>query len=138
MIRLLDTNVVSSLARDPQGPAGQALRRLPPDEVSQVATSIVVAAELRFGIAKAPRAAAPIISERVEAILSRLPVHALDAPSDRRYAEIRAHLERRGEIIGGNDLLIAAQSLALGAILVTDNVTEFGRVLGLQVENWLR
>lgn len=138
MIRLLDTNVVSSLARDPQGPAGQALRRLPPDEASQVATSIVVAAELRFGVAKAPRPAALVISERVEAILSRLTVHVLDAPSDRRYAEIRARLERRGEIIGGNDLLIAAQALALSAILVTDNVAEFSRVPDLQVENWLR
>lgn len=138
MIRLLDTNIISTLARDPQGPAGQALRRLSPDDASQVITSIVVAAELRFGIAKAPPPAIPALAERIEAILSRLPVHALDAPADRRYGEVRAHLERRGEVIGANDLLIAAHTLALGATLVTDNVAEFSRVPGLHVENWLR
>lgn len=137
MIRLLDTNVVSTLARDPHGPAGQALRRLPPDEASQVVTSIVVAAELRFGVAKAPPAAVPVLAERIEAVLSRLPVHALDAPADRRYAEVRAHLERRGEAMGANDLLIAAQALALAATLVTDDAA-FARVPGLHVENWLR
>ncbi|HNF78098.1 MAG TPA: hypothetical protein PKX14_15015, partial [Thauera aminoaromatica] len=53
------------------------------------------------------------------------------------YARIRAGLERQGTPIGGNDLWIAAQALALGAVLVTDNVKEFSCVPGLAVENWL-
>jgi tRNA(fMet)-specific endonuclease VapC len=56
---------------------------------------------------------------------------------DRRYAEIRLHLEQRGKPIGPNDLLIAAHALALDLILVTDNVEEFARVPGLHLENWL-
>jgi tRNA(fMet)-specific endonuclease VapC len=64
-------------------------------------------------------------------------VPPLDATVSGHYACIRAALERQGTPIGGNDLWIAAQALALGAMLVTDNVKEFGRVPGLVVENWL-
>ena len=54
------------------------------------------------------------------------------------YAQLRARLETAGTPIGGNDMLIAAQALASGCILVTDNEREFGRVTGLEIENWLR
>jgi tRNA(fMet)-specific endonuclease VapC len=53
------------------------------------------------------------------------------------YGEIRADLERRGQMIGGNDLLIAAHAVTAGATLVTDNEREFSRVGGLVIENWL-
>jgi hypothetical protein len=58
--------------------------------------------------------------------------------ADRVYARIRAQLEHQGQPISGNDLLIAAQALALDLTIVTDNVGEFTRVDGLPVENWLR
>jgi tRNA(fMet)-specific endonuclease VapC len=58
-------------------------------------------------------------------------------PADMRYAEIRAHLSNAGQIIGPNDLLIAAHARALDLTLVTDNVREFARVPDLRVENWL-
>ena len=61
----------------------------------------------------------------------------LDKESDRHYAEIRSHLERIGETIGPNDLLIAAHTLALDLTLTTENVEEFARVPGLSIENWL-
>jgi tRNA(fMet)-specific endonuclease VapC len=54
------------------------------------------------------------------------------------YGRIRSELEKAGTPIGGNDLLIAAQALAINAVLVTDNVREFKRVVGLHVQNWLR
>jgi tRNA(fMet)-specific endonuclease VapC len=133
VIYLLDTNIVSQLARDPKGPAAQAVRRVGSD---QVATSIIVAAELRYGVSKKPGDAR--LGERIAAILAALTVHPLEAPVDALYGEIRAELERRGQVIGGNDLLIAAQALTLGAVMVTDNVGEFERVPGLVVENWLR
>ncbi len=60
-----------------------------------------------------------------------------DAAAARQYGAIRLDLERRGEIIGPNDLMIAAQALSLQAILVTDNTGEFARVRGLALENWL-
>lgn len=60
-----------------------------------------------------------------------------ERPDPGGVLRIRAVLERQGTPIGGNDLWIAAQALALGAVLVTDNVKEFSRVPGLAVENWL-
>ena len=63
---------------------------------------------------------------------------ALEPPADVAYGDLRAALEKSGRLIGPNDLLIAAQSLALEMVLVTDNEREFERVDGLKVENWLR
>jgi tRNA(fMet)-specific endonuclease VapC len=60
------------------------------------------------------------------------------APADAVYSQVRGRLERIGRAIGGNDLLIAAQALALGHTLVTANEREFSRVEKLRVENWLR
>jgi tRNA(fMet)-specific endonuclease VapC len=60
------------------------------------------------------------------------------APADMIYRQIRTRLEQSGRPIGGNDLLIAAQTVALGYTIVTDNETEFARVDGLPRENWLR
>ena len=61
----------------------------------------------------------------------------MDAPVDRHYATIRVHLEGSGNIIGPNDLLIAAHALAHDMTLVSANVSEFSRVPGLRVVNWL-
>ena len=60
-----------------------------------------------------------------------------DVPVDAQYGSIRTTLEAAGKPFGPNDLLIAAQARALGAVLVTANVAEFSRVAALQVENWL-
>ena len=128
---LLDTNIVSHVARFPQGPAAQRIAEV---GERQVCTSIVVAAELRYGAA---RRRSERLTRRIEAILSTLDVLALDEPADRRYAELRTHLERRGTPIGPNDLLIAAQALALDLTVVSANVDEFARVPRLPVENWL-
>lgn len=100
-----------------------------------VCTSSIVASELRYGAAKR---SAPALTQRVEALLDRLPVLPLDGDADRHYGDIRASLEREGRVIGGNDLLIAAHCRALGLALVTDNTGEFERVSGLRVENWLQ
>jgi tRNA(fMet)-specific endonuclease VapC len=132
MIRyLLDTNILSSLLRSP---AGHVARRLAVVGDATVCTSIVVACELRYGAAKK---GSPRLSARVEGLLGSLEILALDKQSDRHYAEIRLHLDRMGQPIGPNDLLIAAHTLALDLILVTDNVQEFARVPHLVVENWL-
>ena len=127
---LLDTNVLSDLMRDPSGPAAQRLRAVGEDAV---ATSVVVAGELRYGAA---RRGSPRLTERVEALLAELPVLPLAPPADAAYARLRAALEEAGTPIGGNDLLIAAHALALGRTVVTANLREFGRVDGLAVENW--
>ncbi|HEY0513577.1 MAG TPA: PIN domain-containing protein [Thermoanaerobaculia bacterium] len=128
---LLDTNILSDLLRNPDGRAVQGVARV---GEATICTSIVVACELRYGAAKTGSAR---LSERVESLLESLEVLPLDKESDRRYAEVRVHLDQRGRPIGPNDLLIAAHALALNLTLVTANVEEFARVPDLRVESWL-
>ncbi len=128
---LLDTNIVSDLIRNPQGRVAQ---RIGVVGEMFVRTSIVVAAELRFGAAKRGSSR---LSAQVEAVLAALDVLPFEAPADEFYGLIRTRLEHAGTSIGGNDLLIAAHAVALGDTIVTDNEREFGRVAGLPLENWL-
>lgn len=129
---LLDTNVLSHLIRNPQGIVAHKIGQV--GEAS-VCTSLIVAAELRYGAAKKGSAR---LSDQVASVLSVLDVLPLEPPVDDQYASIRTQLEMAGQMIGGNDLLIAAQALTLGCIVVTDNEREFRRVDGLNVDNWLR
>ena len=129
---LLDTNIVSDLVRNPQGPVAGHIRVV---GEANVCTSIVVAAELRYG---AEKKASARLSAQLEAVLDALEVLPLEAPVDREYGACRTRLEQAGQPIGGNDLLIAAHALALGYAVVTDNEREFTRVDGLVCENWLR
>lgn len=128
---LLDSNSMSDLIRRP---GGKVARRFAVVGEPVVCTSIVVACELRFGAAKKGSSE---LSIRIDQLLASFNVLPLDREADRHYAEIRTHLSRQGQPIGSNDLLIAAHTLALDLILVTDNVDEFTRVPGLAIENWL-
>lgn len=129
---LLDTNIVSDLVRRPQGQTAQRIRDV---GEAQVCTSIIVAAELRYGAAKR---GALRLSAQLEAVLGALDVLPLEPPADAAYGRLRADLERIGRPVGGNDLLIAAHAIALGHTIVTDNEREFDRIEGLACENWLR
>ena len=129
---LLDTNMVSDLVRHPQGQVTQAIREV---GESQVCTSIIVAAELRYGAAKR---GSPPLTAQLDAILGVLEILPFAAPADAVYGRLRAGLERDGRPIGGNDLLIAAQAITLGYTIVTDNEREFTPIKGLACENWLR
>ena len=128
---LLDTNILSDLIRDPQGPVA---RRISATGESTICTSIVVAAELRFG---AEKSGSSTLADRIDLLLSALEILPLETPADRHYGAVRPQLARQGTPIGPNDLLIAAQALALDLTVVTANVQEFSRVPGLGVENWL-
>jgi tRNA(fMet)-specific endonuclease VapC len=134
-VYLLDSNVLSEIMRNPRGAVARTSRRKEDDPNSRILTSIVVACEMRFGAAK--KGSAPL-TQRVNQTLASVEVVPLSAGSDDAYASLRTDLERRGQVIGQNDMLIAAHALALDAILVTDNVREFKRVKGLKIENWLR
>jgi tRNA(fMet)-specific endonuclease VapC len=129
---LLDTNIVSDLVRNPQGKVAQHIRKV--GEV-QVCTSIIVAAELRYGAAKK---ASSRLSAQLEAVLGALEVLPFETPADAAYGSLRSRLEQTGRPIGANDLLIAAHALALGYAIITDNENEFARVEDLRLENWLR
>lgn len=129
---LLDTNIVSDLVRNPQGRITQHIRKV---GEAQVSTSIIVAAELRYGAAKK---GSPRLTAQLEAVLGALEVLPFEAPADAAYGMLRTRLEQAGTPIGANDLLIAAQALSLGYTLITDNEREFGYVSDLRRENWLR
>ena len=129
---LLDTNIVSDLVRHPQGRIAECVRKVGEE---QVCTSIIVAAELRYG---ATKKGSPRLTAQLETVLSALEILPLEAPADVVYGLLRTQLEQIGQPIGGNDLLIAAQTLSLGYTIVTDNEEEFARIKDLPRENWLR
>jgi len=127
---LLDTNAVSDLVRHPQGSVASRIAEIGEEKIC---TSIIVAAELRYGAAKR---GSERLSRQLDAVLSRMVIVGFKAAMDETYAAIRTHLERSGTPIGGNDLLIAAQARCLDLTVVTANVGEFSRVPGLAVETW--
>lgn len=129
---LLDTNIVSDLVRNPQGKVAEQILKI---GETNICTSIIVAAELRYGAEKKQSSR---LSAQLEAILSALEIMPFEKPADVSYGAIRAQLEHAGKPIGANDLLIAAQALTLGYTVVTDNKKEFSRVKQLHIENWLR
>jgi tRNA(fMet)-specific endonuclease VapC len=129
---LLDTNILSGLVRHPHG---RVADRIAAVGEQHVCTSIIVAAELRYGAAKK---ASSRLTVQLEAVLAAIDVLSLESPVDIVYGELRARLERTGRSIGANDLLIAAHALALGHTVVTDNGREFSRIHDLKIENWLR
>lgn len=128
---MLDTNIISDLVKNPQGKAAKRIAKVGEDNIC---TSIIVAAELRYGCAKS---GSKRLLKAVEDLLSEIAVLPFDVPADAEYGGIRSALEAAGSPIGSNDLLIAAHAYATGATIVTANVDEFKRVRGLSVENWL-
>lgn len=128
---LLDTNIcVYVIRKRPES----VYRRLSNIDERGVAISVVTAFELEVG---ALRSQGKHYSEAVRLFIAELPVLPLEDSARAAYGQLRTTLERRGEIIGAYDMLIAAHALALNATLVTNNEKEFKRVKGLKVENWV-
>jgi tRNA(fMet)-specific endonuclease VapC len=128
---MLDTNILSDLIRNP---AGNVFHRLEEVLPATACTSIIVAAEIRYGMTRGVSAR---LQRQANMILDALDILALEPPVDAHYGAIRAVLERAGQTIGANDLLIAAHARCLNLTLVTANVREFSRVPDLRIENWL-
>ncbi len=128
---MLDTNIISDLIRNPQGKAAKRVAKVGEDNIC---TSIIVAAELRYGCAKS---GSERLLKAVEDLLGEIDVLPFDLPADADYGGIRSELGAAGKPIGSNHLLIAAHAYATGATVVTANTDEFKRIRGLKVENWL-
>ena len=128
---LLDTNALSDLIRRPRGPIAERIASV---GEQAICTSIVVAAEFRYGAAKSR---SEELADCVDRILSAIEVLPLKPPADRHYANIRHHLAQQGTPVGPNDMMIAAHARSLGLAVVTANIREFSRIEGLKVENWL-
>lgn len=128
---LLDTNICIHIRQ--QRPPG-VLARFAALSSGEVAMSVVTYGELALGLQKSrnPRESRSILRELSSLItVLPLPIEAGEA-----YGEIRATLQQRGEIIGSNDLWIAAHARAAGLVIVTNNEREFRHIPNLRVENW--
>lgn len=132
---MLDTDTCIFLMRGESEALAAKVQSVP---LQQQVMSAVTFAELTYGV----QASAAAKRKQNQAVLDSLALHlaVLDWPQDaaRHYAEIRADLKRRGAQLGAADLMIAAHARAMGANVVTNNVKDFGRVKGLQVENWTK
>ena len=129
---MLDTDTCAFILRR-SSPA--LLARIQEVPLQQQAASVITLAELLYGVQvsskkKANRAA-------VDELMRHLTVVEWSRDAAEHYAQIRADLKKKGQLIGSNDLLIAAHARSTGAVVVTNNVKDFGRVKGLEVENWM-
>ena len=128
---LLDTNICIYIRRKKPEEVLQRFRTLRPGEA---VLSVITFGELVYGAEKSAQREAAL--EVLRELAQVLPVQGLPETAAESYGTIRAELERRGEMIGNNDLWIAAHAKAAGLVLVTNNEREFRRVRGLKVQNW--
>ncbi|MDJ0601497.1 MAG: type II toxin-antitoxin system VapC family toxin [Crocosphaera sp.] len=129
---LLDTNICIYIIKQKPLAVWQRFQRLPPQEIG---ISSITVAELKYGVYKSqyPQKNEAALNQ----FLSPLQIVTFDAVTADCYGKIRADLERKGQVIGTMDMLIAAHALANDVIIVTNNTQEFSRIPSLKLENWL-
>jgi len=128
---MLDTNICIYLIKNNPPHVRTHFERLNPGDIL---LSSIVLAELMYGISKSQQKKRNLAA--LEMFLMPLDIVSFDAQATEQYGDIRANLEQSGQVIGGNDLLIAAHALSLDVTLVSNNIKEFSRVVGLRLENW--
>ena len=128
---LLDTNICIYIRKKRPEEVLRRFRKLRPGEA---VLSVITYGELLYGAAKSQQRSAAL--ERLHELVNLLPALSLPERAAEAYGTIRAQLEPKGEMIGNNDLWIAAHAVAAGLTLVTNNEREFRRVRGLKVQNW--
>jgi len=131
MLYMLDTNICSYIIRNKPQSIKEKLKEV--EENHTIALSSIVVSELLYG---ATKKGSPKLMQIVSAFIDNFIIYDYSKVSAESYANIRTDLEKKGQIIGANDLLIASHALSLGAILVTNNTREFARVEGLVLEDW--
>ena len=129
---MLDTDTCAFILRKSSPVLLERIQAVP---LQQQCMSVVTLAELLYGVQvsskkKTNRDAVDLLIRHINVL--EWPIEAAD-----HYAEIRADLKKRGQQLGANDLLIAAHARCIGAVIVTNNVKDFGRVKGLKLENWM-
>ena len=132
MIYMLDTNMIIYAMN---GRPDQLKKLFMKFGKNDLCISAIAMAELEFCVSNSSR----INSNRdnLYRFISGFEIMPFDSNAAREYGDIRADLKRKGQMIGSNDMLIAAHAKSLGLTLVTNNIREFSRVDGLKVENWL-
>jgi len=128
---MLDTDIASCVMK---GSSPSVMKKLARHAISDVCISVITKCELIYGVEISPRRNQD--QARLDVLLRHIVV--LDFPEHAAldYGQIRGHLKQTGQMIGANDLLIAAHARCLAMTLVTNNTREFNRVPGLKLENW--
>ena len=129
---MLDTNTCIAIIR--QKPP-QALQRFNDYQVGDIGISWVTLAELEFGVAKSEHQAKN--QTALDEFVLPLEIAEPDREAARVYGRVRAMLEKKGTPIGSLDTMIGAHALSLGVTLATNNTSEFARIKGLNVVDWL-
>jgi tRNA(fMet)-specific endonuclease VapC len=127
---LLDTNTVSYIIKGNRPRVRERLLRV---AMAEIGISVITEAELLFGLVRRPDTTQLKIV--IDEFLLRAEILPWDSDAARQYASIRAMLEAGGQPMGNLDLMIAAQALASGIVLVTSD-SVFRRVKGLKIEDW--
>ena len=130
---LLDTNICIHIRRRRPPEVRARFSRLGTGEAG---ISLITYGELMYGAAKL-NPAPPRAAERIQEFLDLIEILPLPIEAGRKYGEIRAFLESKGETIGNNDLWIAAHAICADLTIVTNNNREFRRVPDLKIENWV-
>jgi tRNA(fMet)-specific endonuclease VapC len=128
---LLDTNICIYIRQKRPEEVLRRFRKLRPGEA---ALSVITYGELLYGAAKSAQRVLAL--ERLRELVTLLPALSLPETAAEAYGAIRTELETKGEMIGNNDLWIAAHAVVAGLTLVTNNESEFRRVRGLKIQNW--
>ena len=132
MLFLLDTNICSYIIK--KNPT-RVFDKFKQYGTEDIAVSSLTLAEMQYGVAKSK------YRQKAQRALDEFmrPLTVLDFTADAAvaYGEIRARLTREGRLIGGMDMLIAAQAISANVTLVSNNMREFSRVPGLLIENWV-
>jgi tRNA(fMet)-specific endonuclease VapC len=128
---LLDTNICIYIRQERPEPVLRRFRKL---RAGEAALSVITYGELLYGAAKSAQRAAAL--DQLRELMHWLPALPLPETAAEAYGAARHELASKGEMIGNNDLWIAAHAVASGLTLVTNNEKEFRRVRGLKIQNW--
>jgi len=131
MLYMLDTNICSYIIRNKPLSIKKKLEEI--EKEHTVALSSIVVSELLYGAKKKD---SPKLINIVSNFIDNFVICDYSKISAQSYSIVRTKLEKKGQIIGANDLLIASHALGIGAILVTNNTREFKRVENLIIEDW--
>lgn len=133
MLYMLDTNICGYIIRNKPDYMKEKLKQI--EKNHEITLSSIVVSELLYGVMKKN---SPKLTKLVNNFIDNFTIHDFDEMAASKYGSIRSELEKNGQIIGSNDLFIAAHAKAIDATLVTNNLKEFQRVEGLKLENWIK
>ncbi|WP_457562603.1 type II toxin-antitoxin system tRNA(fMet)-specific endonuclease VapC [Caminibacter pacificus] len=128
---MLDTNICIYIIKNKPVKVLKKFEKIDPKDVCIYS---ITASELWYGVYKSSSFEKNAIA--LEEFLSPLTILEYEENASKAYGKIRSKLEKKGKVIGSMDLLIAAHALSQNIILISNNVKEFKRIPGLNLENW--